>query len=314
MKKIILLLFMSLVVFSIKAQTANFRAQGNYYSAKEQYQSHNYNAALDYIYKAKKTLGGTNIQLQYIHVMAAYHAKKYAEAKDELETFFKIQASEIKPVSFDKYVDHLTDDEVKEITKIIDKVDESFAAGEAKAEAEKRKKEKVAKIEKLLAQMNMLIVESSGVSYGYDFELKGGHEKNTIMYYYSSPFSYSSTNGEYSFRIKEIEEKSIKYFKAKDMWMNRDAKKEIIKIESGFNFSNYLSYKEEKGSENEAATIIRLILLFSTNHSSTLKLNGETIANYDNFNKLIIYIDKNKVHTIGEIINLVKELKQLEGK
>jgi len=116
------------------AQSVNVRAQGHFYSAKEAYLGKQYERALDYVYRSKEALDGTNRQLQHLHVLAAYHARKYAEAQHELEAFFQITEKKLPESKFDRSVEELTRDEVTELTKLINKIDEGVVAA---AEAER---------------------------------------------------------------------------------------------------------------------------------------------------------------------------------
>lgn len=105
----------------------NYRAEANYYSAKESYESHDYGKARDYILKCKELLQGTNFELQYLHVRTAYEEGQLEEARGELETFFEMSDGLKKPVSFSNSVDRLTERERYELTKIINKIDEGIA-------------------------------------------------------------------------------------------------------------------------------------------------------------------------------------------
>ena len=109
-------------------QSVAVRAQGHYYSAKEAYLGKRYDRALDYVYKSKEALGGTNQQLQHLHVFAAYTAGRYTEAQREMDTFFKLTEKVVPEVRFSRSVQPLTNDEVTELTKLINKIDEGVAA------------------------------------------------------------------------------------------------------------------------------------------------------------------------------------------
>lgn len=117
----LLLLFSHLAV----SQSSNARAQGKYYSAKEQYENKNYESALEYIYDSKELLGGTNLLLQYLHIVTAYDAEKYVEAQTEMSTYFDLLDRKIDAKSFSRGVEELTRDETTALTKLIDKIDEA---------------------------------------------------------------------------------------------------------------------------------------------------------------------------------------------
>lgn len=107
------------------AQSTNYRAQGNYYSAKTNLKTGKYAEAIAYVKKSKEMLGGTNEELQYLHILAAYRLDLVEEAKKELEIFFDINDKKIKPIYFDKSVDRLTNDETKELTMLMDPIYEA---------------------------------------------------------------------------------------------------------------------------------------------------------------------------------------------
>jgi hypothetical protein len=125
MKKLITLFCIIVIAHSIQAQNTNVRAQGNYYSAKNKFQEKNYEEALNYVNKCKTALMGTNRELQYLHILAAYNLYKYEEAAKELQTYFDMEEKKVKIVYFDKSVDRLTDDETKQLSMLIDPILES---------------------------------------------------------------------------------------------------------------------------------------------------------------------------------------------
>ena len=107
------------------AQSVNYRAQGNYYSAKSKYKAGLYYESIDYINKSKTALGGTNEELQYLHILASYRLEDFESAQKELQTFFDIGDKKVNPVYFDKTVDRLTNDETKELTMLMDPIFEA---------------------------------------------------------------------------------------------------------------------------------------------------------------------------------------------
>lgn len=125
MKRLITIICLLVSIFSLQAQNTNVRAQGNYYSAKKNFQSKNYEEAINYVNKSKIALNGTNRELQFLHILAAYNLFKYEEAAKELQTYFDMEEKKIKIVYFDKSVDRLTDDETKELSMLIDPILES---------------------------------------------------------------------------------------------------------------------------------------------------------------------------------------------
>lgn len=156
MKRIllILLVFTGTLAYT---QSANFRSQGKYYSAKEKYEQGSYSSALNYIYEAKKYLNGrTNYKLQYIHVMAAYKAGRYNEAQREMNRYFNILDNKEQPVAFRKIVERLTLDETKSMTKLIDKIDEAVERSKKKSIINKSNAELAAKLNKVKAAFNSI--------------------------------------------------------------------------------------------------------------------------------------------------------------
>jgi hypothetical protein len=121
----IFVLFFFTISSKIEAQSVNYRAQGNYYSAKTKYKAGAYQEALDYINKSKTSLGGTNEELQYLHILAAYRLEDFEQAQKELQTFFDIGEKKVTPVYFDKSVDRLTNDETRELTMLMDPIFEA---------------------------------------------------------------------------------------------------------------------------------------------------------------------------------------------
>lgn len=121
-KQLFALIFLSTICYSSIAQNTNYRAQGNYYSAKTKYKAGAYLEALEYINKSKTALGGTNEELQYLHILAAYNIEDFEQAQKELQTFFDIGEKKVKPVYFDKTVDRLTNDETRELTMLMDPI------------------------------------------------------------------------------------------------------------------------------------------------------------------------------------------------
>ncbi|MAL97753.1 MAG: hypothetical protein CL583_04795 [Alteromonadaceae bacterium] len=114
------------------AVSTNFRAQGHYYSAKEALESGQYDKAINYVKQSKEALKGTNQELQYLHIVSAYNAGKFKESQDELHTFFEIVERQRKEVEFDRSVDRLSDDEVRSLTMLINRIDEQVAQQQAK--------------------------------------------------------------------------------------------------------------------------------------------------------------------------------------
>ena len=125
MKQTLIFCFLLTLKLSVFAQNTNFRAQGNYYTAKSHFQNKNYTETLDYVNKSKTGLEGTNRELQYLHILAAYNLYKYEEAAKELQVFFDIEEKKIEPIYFDKSVERLTNDETKALVMLIDPILES---------------------------------------------------------------------------------------------------------------------------------------------------------------------------------------------
>jgi hypothetical protein len=121
-KQLLVLFFLSAICYSSIAQSTNYRAQGNYYSAKTKLKAGAYQEAIDYVNKSKTALGGTNEELQYLHILAAYNLEDFEQAQKELQTFFDIGEKKVKPVYFDKTVDRLTNDETRELTMLMDPI------------------------------------------------------------------------------------------------------------------------------------------------------------------------------------------------
>lgn len=196
-QRIILFILFNTLFHVAQSQNANYRAQGNYYTAREAFYKKDFEKAIEYIEKAKVHLGGTNMQLQYLHVMALYEAKRYAQAKDEMELFFKIQSKEVKSTAFDKSVEQLTDDEVKKITMVIDKIDEGIEAEKAemrKREVEKQRLKNDAERTRIIAEINRICNAQSGDDYinTVGVNAKNRFYKRTVdTYEFRTPLSFS---------------------------------------------------------------------------------------------------------------------------
>ena len=126
MKKLITIFMLIATISVVNSQNTNVRAQGNYYSAKSNFENKNFSEALNYIYKCKTSLGGINRELQYLHILTAYNLKKWEEANKELEKYFNIEEKKIIPVRFDKSVELLTSDETKALSMLMDPIIESY--------------------------------------------------------------------------------------------------------------------------------------------------------------------------------------------
>ena len=81
--------------------------------------------------KSKAALGGTNRELQYLHVMSAYSAGRYEEAQREMQVFFDLADKKIQAIDFSSAVDRLTENEVRALTKLINKIDDAVAKSAA---------------------------------------------------------------------------------------------------------------------------------------------------------------------------------------
>ncbi|WP_134198506.1 hypothetical protein [Meridianimaribacter flavus] len=152
MKKILFTFFI-LTSLNSNSQSLNFRAQGKYYTAKENYESRNYDDAIKAINESKELLGGSNYQLQYLHVMAAYKAGKYKEAQIEMNRYFNILDRKEQPKGFSKTVEELTYDETKELTKLIDPIDSNVAN---QIKEKKRKEEEESKIAEAVKHFKLI--------------------------------------------------------------------------------------------------------------------------------------------------------------
>lgn len=130
-----LLLLSLLLPLGLSAQSAGFRAQGRYYSAKEAFESNRFADAAQLLRESRDFLGGkSNIRLQYLLVRSLHSAGKYQEAQKEMAVFFNISDAkgEERAKIYQNYpqdVDQLTSDETREISIMIDKIDREVAAG-----------------------------------------------------------------------------------------------------------------------------------------------------------------------------------------
>jgi tetratricopeptide (TPR) repeat protein len=223
MRKLLSLFFIITFPLLVIAQNTNYRAQGNYYSAKENFQKRDYRTAISYVEKSKQNLGGTNRELQYLHILCAYYLENFDLALKELETYFAIEENKIKRVDFDKSVDKLTNDETKELTKLIDPI---YEKGEKKKDANKS--------QKLINDLNILLQENCKNLYTIDRDtsyvkrsLNFSEKKHT----YSVPlFSLDINSG-----VLTVKERYLYEYSSSGKWWGWKSKK--TKFESVCNFN-----------------------------------------------------------------------------
>ena len=131
MKRLLLMMLVVICVVAgpLAAQSGAFRAQARYYTALEAFQADEYFSALESTREAKQILGGTNVLLQYLHIMAAYEAGRPNEAFEEIERFFRLVEGENEAENFPRGAEELSDDEVDDILRIYDEVESAVASG-----------------------------------------------------------------------------------------------------------------------------------------------------------------------------------------
>ncbi len=116
------------------AQSANYRAQGKYYSAKECYQGKNYSGAIQYLEECIGLLSGkSNEFIEYLRILSYYNLGYYSNAHTAMTRFFDIIEGREKPVPFTQWVERLTDTEIKDVTKLMDKIVEAVEREKAEA-------------------------------------------------------------------------------------------------------------------------------------------------------------------------------------
>lgn len=125
-KYLVLAAFIFLMVSVAEAQTANYRAQGKYYSALSALNSKEYSKAISYIVQCQSLLSGkSNKEIQYVFILAAWNIGDAKTAQKEIQRFFDFVEGREKEAAFDKSVERLTSDEIKSVTKLIDPVNEA---------------------------------------------------------------------------------------------------------------------------------------------------------------------------------------------
>jgi len=135
------MVFLPLSLLSVPTfgQSAVYRAEARYYSAKSAFEKNDFAAAIENVLHAKQLLGNqSNVHLQYLHIMAAFRSGRYIEAQAEIARFFEIHERRQTAAKFASLVEELTRDEVRDITKILDRVDAEVANN---TEAKKREAE-----------------------------------------------------------------------------------------------------------------------------------------------------------------------------
>jgi hypothetical protein len=111
------------------AQSDNFRAAGRFYSAKKSYEERRYGEAVKYLNDARGYLnGGSNQRIQHLLVLCLFKSARYREAQKEAARLFEIYEGKEKYVGFSKDVDKITEDEIREVTMMIDEIDKQVAA------------------------------------------------------------------------------------------------------------------------------------------------------------------------------------------
>ncbi len=214
-----MLLLISTLSFS---QSSNFRAQGKYYSAKEKFEQNKFNDALNYIYQSKKFLnGGSNYKLQYIHIIAAYKAGRYKEAQKEMKRYFNLIDKKEKPIAFEKYVERLTSDETKAITKLIDKIDEAVVRSHQNTIINKNNSKKLARLNSIknaFKRFKSFEVIKDGKLFEYDhsfeFDQLSNNSVKVKIKIIESKYQWGEgprRNG-YSKIVKVLKEKNIKKY------------------------------------------------------------------------------------------------------
>jgi hypothetical protein len=129
-RKYLSMFILLLVAAGAFGQGANTRAQGKYYAAKESFQNGDFESAARFCGEAKELLGGkTNDILEYVNVMALYRKGDFQSCQKEIETFFAVIDESALPQEqrkltqkFSYIVETLTDDEIKEVSKILEPV------------------------------------------------------------------------------------------------------------------------------------------------------------------------------------------------
>lgn len=151
-----------------EAQSNNIMAQGYYYRAKELHEAGRNSDALPYVQRSEQSLGGTNRQLQYLHIMVLVGTRDYVGANRELQRFFAIVDAPSSAVRFANGVDELTDDEQRQLTRIMIEVMESSERQTASARKATIEADMAASLDAILAiarEFRMLPQNVYGIQY-----------------------------------------------------------------------------------------------------------------------------------------------------
>lgn len=129
MKRQILMILAVIFVLAgpLAAQSDVFRAQARYYTALDEFEAGAHTDAIASAQEAKEILDGTNVLIQYVHIMSANEAGRYNEAFEEIQRFFALVENQEEPVNFRRGAQELTDDEVEDILQIFDSVQSHVA-------------------------------------------------------------------------------------------------------------------------------------------------------------------------------------------
>lgn len=285
MKKIILLLcFLFTILFnqSIYSQSSNFIAQGHYYKAKELYEKKLYKDAIKYVQYSKENLQGTNYQLQYLHIMSLYANYNFTEAKKEMETYFQILEKETLAKGFTKYVERLTDDETKALSKIMIDIMENAKMEEKKIP---------------INRLNVLLSKAYGKLYNHELiSFTRGYVVNAYFTLDGDLIRYNAT---YCSQPKPLSANYPKYY--------RILKKNVV-----FKKNNYISVTPQEFRSGDVVEINLDVKVdvnnaeFGENYLEGSNTLRKEFFNASTENRFYIYVLREDIVEIKQLLNQLR--------
>ena len=208
MKRVTLFFTYTFITMAIFAQSANYQAQGKYYSAKENYQAKNYLSALKYLDECNSLMDGhSNELIEYLRILSYYNIGDFVEANKSMQRFFSFVEDREKQYSFKQGVERLSDTEIKDITKLIDKIDKGIELQKVN-EAQNLK---MHKFDELKLKLVILIDKAQCLSYSHEGSDFDGYILHLANHYRQN--SKQTTDTEYTETI-------IDFRTIKEAWNN----------------------------------------------------------------------------------------------
>lgn len=304
MKQITLLVFFINIQLFALCQSAEHKAQGYYYKAKELYESNSYSAAIPYIEKAKQTLNGTNYQIQFLHIMSLVKLQDWIGARKEMVLYYDVIEEKTKAVNFGEYVERLTKSEDMELAKAMVDIEEKAAYLESPTfKKEQLKKELKSLILSLVNniysasyswQQNPTVDLNVDEEFEIDNNLNCTYERIHKRIVTGSTFDAIKIR-KFSIGFNIISIKNVEFVPQYDFIIDAGTSKAnvagpAILINFSSPQTDYETYTEEYTG-------------------NTNKQNTSTNDKYPNKNVLYLRLEKNNLESINKINSLIPQIK-----